>query len=31
MTYKRNCPKCNSEIQYKNPRSFKKKGAKKKS
>ena len=23
MTYKRNCPKCNSEIQYKNPRSFK--------
>lgn len=23
MIYKRNCPKCNSEIQYKNPRSFK--------
>ena len=23
MIYKRNCPNCNSEIQYKNPRSFK--------
>jgi hypothetical protein len=23
MIYKRNCPKCNDEIEYKNPRSFK--------
>lgn len=23
MIYKRNCPKCNNEIEYKNPRSFK--------
>jgi hypothetical protein len=23
MVYKRNCPKCNSEIEYKNPKSFK--------
>ena len=23
MIYKRNCPKCGDEIEYKNPRSFK--------